>query len=642
MPPRRLNVKRLSRLSRDGREEFLEFVPGVNVLVGLPNTGKTSWLQLLDYLFGDPDPVEKALGTAIAAKYNSASVALRVHEQELIIERQWGSDGPKSKVFINGEAIGTDEFSDVFLPRLGIPNLRIPKGNPYAPGAWSRLSWRMLYRHIYRQENSWGDLAVQQPVAEQQACLMMFLGLAEKLFPNAYGKLVERQRELLALQARKDQFTDALHDVSQELTSLAEVRIATTLDSLDEARRRIAAELIARENDREDLLTGLRDRTEQRLHAEESARRSALSVLGVRLAELRARRNRLVDRIAVARQHRSELSRHRLVVTDELAKLERMKVAQEELADLRITHCPNCDQAINRSPEPDRCVLCLQSYPGGDAGDRATAQRLEFEVHQLAAEATELDDLLGQIGAELEAEERQRRDFEDEIHRIESELKPAYSIAAWLLPPELSIIDQERGRLAEQLRQIDRIAAALSRRDTLSERIDEISREIEQLNADVSAMASEADFSLSSDVLADGMNSYLNALNAGGEPRWRGERVSVRLRDRGFKLQVGSQDWKSEVGATYACYFLAAYNYALLRLSALPTAEYPGFAAIDLPPNISDFRGLTDQENYLVEPFISLLARPEMSGTQLIITGHAYQGLGGVNRIALAEVFDAA
>jgi AAA15 family ATPase/GTPase len=45
-------IRSVSRLAENGKEERLSFLPGVNILVGKPNTGKTKWLSTLDYLFG--------------------------------------------------------------------------------------------------------------------------------------------------------------------------------------------------------------------------------------------------------------------------------------------------------------------------------------------------------------------------------------------------------------------------------------------------------------------------------------------------------------------------------------------------------------------------------------------------------------
>jgi hypothetical protein len=203
------------------------------------------------------------------------------------------------------------------------------------------------------------------------------------------------------------------------------------------------------------------------------------------------------------------------------------------------------------------------------------------------------------------------------------------------------LLDEERGRLSEQIRQLERIEQALAKRDELSEKIDALSAEIQQLESQVAAEASSVRHSQSADVLASGINSYLNSLNAGsGPPRWSAGRVDVEIREREVRFNLNGRDWKSEVGGTFTCFFLAAYQYALLQLSAVDAGAYPGLAIIDLPANVSDNRILDDAENYLVEPFIELCSGDALRGAQLIISGHAYAGLVGVHRVQLARVYN--
>lgn len=49
-----LIVTRLERRLPTEHIEHLDFREGVNLLVGRPNTGKTKWLQTLDFLLDDP------------------------------------------------------------------------------------------------------------------------------------------------------------------------------------------------------------------------------------------------------------------------------------------------------------------------------------------------------------------------------------------------------------------------------------------------------------------------------------------------------------------------------------------------------------------------------------------------------------
>ena len=54
-PPRTFSVVELVRTPEHGPEDRLSFAAGVNVIVGMPNTGKSKWLQMLNYLLVSED-----------------------------------------------------------------------------------------------------------------------------------------------------------------------------------------------------------------------------------------------------------------------------------------------------------------------------------------------------------------------------------------------------------------------------------------------------------------------------------------------------------------------------------------------------------------------------------------------------------
>ena len=73
-----LSLRGLERRLATGNVEHLTFEPGVNVFVGRPNTGKTKWLQTLDFLLGDTgaNPYEESDVEGLAEKYEAASALI--------------------------------------------------------------------------------------------------------------------------------------------------------------------------------------------------------------------------------------------------------------------------------------------------------------------------------------------------------------------------------------------------------------------------------------------------------------------------------------------------------------------------------------------------------------------------------------
>ncbi len=198
-------------------EDCLKFNRGVNVLFGPPNSGKTRWLEMIDYVFGETDPAEEKLGEDIYNKYSSMSVTVEIGGENYIFSRRWKERGAKTKVFVDDKPYDTTEFQSYLLEKLGIPEINYPQGNPYGSRSWPTLRFRSLFRHMYRRQKLWDGFADKQPVSEQHACIAQFLGLAVKLFSNSYAELVAKQKKMQELEGQRENYLNILSEISNDL-----------------------------------------------------------------------------------------------------------------------------------------------------------------------------------------------------------------------------------------------------------------------------------------------------------------------------------------------------------------------------------------------------------------------------------------
>lgn len=146
-------------------QEELTFEPGVNLIVGPRNSGKSKWLQTIDQLLGDDIEANERSTDDILLKYDSAGLSFSIGEEGFAVERRWKQAGLYSKVSVNGDMLSLKEYRDLLMERLEIPIVHYPQGDPYGQRAWPELGWRSLFRHIYRRQRFWNDLADQQPRA---------------------------------------------------------------------------------------------------------------------------------------------------------------------------------------------------------------------------------------------------------------------------------------------------------------------------------------------------------------------------------------------------------------------------------------------------------------------------------------------
>jgi hypothetical protein len=263
---------------------------------------------------------------------------------------------------------------------------------------------------------------------------------------------------------------------------------------------------------------------------------------------------------------------------------------------------------------------------------------LRFEKERIEGERREAVELSAAIALDLEATDREIASRNGRIREIENMLIPARAAVGALAQSAISDIDVALGQASERERQLDRVAAALQLETNLTEQIAALEKRIVPLQESVDRSGQTVDFDAASSALEDGMNAYLDALNRLQPKTWRHNPVRVDLTRRSASFRVGSKRWSSALGGTDSLYYLMAYHYGLLTLSAKSGCHYPGLAIIDLP---GEFLGeaVEDKENFIVQPFVDLLAQSEYAGAQLIITGASFTGLGGVHVEQLRHVY---
>jgi hypothetical protein len=319
--------------------------------------------------------------------------------------------------------------------------------------------------------------------------------------------------------------------------------------------------------------------------------------------------------------------------------MSRAQDAGEVLADLRITHCPACDQTVTDLSTVDHhCFLCHQSLPDDATVEGLGAARLRFEHERLSGEIKEAEELTIVLERDAKRVAEQIRESQELLHMVENELAPARTAVSALAQDSISAIDMALGELNERQRQIGRLGSALELGQALTKQIADLEKEIEPIQARVEEALRAADFGGAESRLSDGMNEYLQAINRLKPNAWPHNPVTVDVSRSTFRIRVGSRRWDKALGGTDTLYFLMAYQYGLLALSDKEDCNYPGFAIIDVPGEFSG-EAVEDKENFIVQPFIDLLAQESFDGAQAIITGAAFTGLQGVTLKHLTEVF---
>jgi hypothetical protein len=631
-------VREMVRFPELGPEDRIILTPGVNVFVGVPNTGKSRWLRMIDYVLGGNKTPEDAFGEDVATRYKSVRAVVMVAGAEWTIERNWEDAKQASKFTVNGEIMTRDSFTSKLMSALLIPVMHYPQGNPYGPRSWPELGWRSIYRHMYRRQSLWADLVGKQPESEQHACLLLFVGIAEMLFSDGYSKLVASEKKIQQLKDQREHFIAMLQEVSRELIDEKELGVALTPDSIDLAVKFHKDEVAAAEKKRDATLHSLLDSATKVQSLEKRPDKDIVEELGRELAMMRDNQESNIVALRRTADRITEIQTHGKLIADELERMERAVEAGTLLADLKITHCPACDRTVDMSCiNSDECCLCHRPVDNFGKSEMST-KRLKCEVDQLHAELQETYQLLKMLGEEQARLHEERERIEEHIGRLQQQLRPVRIAAASLLPPELTLLDQETGRLHERIAQLKRVRNTLDKRESLAADIETLQKEVAKLQAELDHQSANINFETAGDLLTDGMNTYLNAIESIKPKSWTQQQVDFVLRDRTFTVRIGQRNWHSKLGGTLTLFFMMAYHYALMTLTGKDRCHYPGFCVLDFPPQL-DGVNVSDSENFVLEPFVHLLAQPDKPPMQVIAAGSSFASLGGANRIQFTKIW---
>jgi predicted nucleic acid-binding Zn-ribbon protein len=370
----------------------------------------------------------------------------------------------------------------------------------------------MLLRHIYRQQRFWGGLADQQPWMEQHACILQFLGLAERIFTTEYGRLVELKMKAERLTARREQYGLTLNELAADLLTGAGFDAGVTEVGVQRAEASLEAEVASLQQRRIELLAKAKDKNI------ESGQRNVTDQLAEKRTALIASLESLRQRLASANERSDELRLYIADLAEELDRMARAEDAGDALADLHITHCPACDQAVKDSQiDTSQCFLCHQNLPLNDRTTDAGETRLQFERDRLTGELKEAQELLETVDRDVTKIRKGIVTREEELRSTENQLTPARNAVSAFVQTDVSAIDMTLGQLNERQRQLGRIHGALGIGTELTSQIRAIERDLEPLQEAVDEAVSRVDFRAAEMSLSIGMNEYLEAIERLGQ-----------------------------------------------------------------------------------------------------------------------------
>lgn len=565
-----LRLVGLKQFDRSGEITTIDLSSHIALLTGPRNSSKTTTLRMIDYCFGDDDSARAAFGPDVSTRYAGVELEVELPTGRHTLRRSFTREfGSLTRIQVDDDQdLDPRQFSDWIMQELGWPSYQIPRGRiPELATDLVPLSFRTLWRHVYRKEGSWLEFANQEQEFHRRAVLAFFLGLAGNRYSNvefeqaaAERRVKELEEQLAALDRLAD---ETVQRVAQELGLPA--TSTTTISQRDEELRAEAEELEAS-----------RQAVGRNLQASEgfvSKASNAFDRVSQQLAAVRIEAADLRETLEGYRVARSSSQ-------GETIRLARAASSVELIAGLPVTLCPVCGQT---PPHPNswplstgRCYLCDQQVVA-DVRDR----RIHLEEEVVRREIVELDEIISRTDLELRAQETRGERLAKEREKLGRQLDQERQGLLAPFVAELEEISRRIGAIEQQRAALAGLGGLLARRSQLVEELDRAYRAVDAASVAVRRLESfRAETHRRCSAFAARMSEFLMSLES---ERWQLGRVAIAEEELAF--YVGGGPWEVELGAESKILFLLSYHYALLHLTTdLGDVAYPpGLAVLDNP-----------------------------------------------------------
>ncbi|MEA5449316.1 hypothetical protein VB780_12105 [Leptolyngbya sp. CCNP1308] len=388
-----IQIKGLSYLSPTKAPATVEFEPGLNIVFGASNTGKSFIVESIDYLLGSGGNL-RDIQERVA--YDRVRLLLEASNDILFtIQRgvkggsfvkfdgSWLEEEPDHEGTVlqaKYSANNQNNLSSFFLSLVGLEGKSVIKNKRQE---LQSFTIRNLVRFLLVKEEE--IIRSSSPIlsgqyttatAEYSAFRLLLTGVDD----SAQIAQEQRQREVSAAKQSLEAKLELLDELIAELHSgLREVGV-NRIEAEDQIAR-LSQEMQANEN----RIAQVREQLGERI---------------TRRNEILSQIQRLTDSIQMIE---GQLSRFGLLQQHYQSDLERLASIEESgsfLIDLNITPCPLCGTPPNEQHLSTECDGNIEATVVAARGEIAKVQKLSSELEQTASELeTELDVLRTQQNA---------------------------------------------------------------------------------------------------------------------------------------------------------------------------------------------------------------------------------------------------
>ncbi|MFC3200860.1 hypothetical protein ACFOEW_03370 [Alteromonas oceani] len=555
----------------------VNFNPGVNIIYGDSNTGKSTIVNLIDYLLGAKN---FNLYPEIDAAARYAALDVTLNEDRYTIKRDLFNPNALIEVYTCPfdkveqyscrkylpnfqKPSGSDDsgyFSDFLLDALNLPNIKLKESPSKDDSKLARLSFRDLFKYCYVDQDNLGDKRFFNP--ENWAVATKNKEVFKYIFNALDSHISEIQNQISEKTKQKNKLVDTYSTVSD---FLRESEFASMV-SLD-------AEIENIDSDIENLNMQILE-LNQRQIADTEVYNTIRSELNKISLEKRAL-------TLLMREQETKIERFTRLKNDYLNDINKFMATLSAMNGIgevnqQIEICPVCDNTLNVEIARERFDVANEEKISHEIN---ALKRRARETESIAHETKRLWELNKVKLAELELAET------NAIHLQEmntKELSSPYLAERDMYVSKLGELQQKRKDIVSKLK-------VRNQHSTLNKSINSLETKITQLQEQLAELSKNTP-SLSNVLsdLADNLRDYLIAVKIKSP-------TGIKFNEQTFLPQVRDIDYARITSGGLRTIVGVGYLCSLMQEALNRTMNFPSFLMID---TVGKYLGKTKDQKY--------------------------------------------
>lgn len=555
----------------------VDFNPGVNIIYGDSNTGKSTIINLIDYLLGaksfDSYPEIDA-----AAIY--AALDITLNEDRYTIKRNIFDPTSLIEVFecpfdkvqeypskkflpnFNKESTSYDSgyFSDFLLDALNLNNIKIKESPSKDDSKLVRLSFRDIFKYCYVDQDDLGD---------------------KRFFNSENWAVATKNKEVFkyifnALDSHISQLQHQISDKTQNRNKLAKT-YATVSEFLRESEFGSLTSLDSSVDSIDKEIVSLNEQIAE-LNKRQIADAEVHNTIRTELNSISLERKALIQLMREQEQKIERFTRLKNDYLNDINKFKSTLAAINTIGDVekQIEICPVCDNTLDVELAKKR----FEVTPAENISQEVNAlKRRARETEIIANETKKLWDINKVKLSELEMSEAEALRLHEKNTK---ELSSPYLAERDFYVAKLGEIQQKRKDIIARLKVRNQHNNLTKTIQSLDSKIIQLQSQLEELKKSTPSLTSV----LSS--LADNLKDYLNFVKIKSP-------TGITYSEQSFLPKVRDIDYANITSGGLRTIVSIGYLCSLMQEALNRTMSYPSFLMID---TVGKYLGKTKEQKF--------------------------------------------